>query len=60
MYSLRDGAPMIDDQSDITLISGSEVDGQTSVTFKRRLNTCDQDHDYVIVSDTMNYLDGIR
>jgi len=37
----------MDASQDVTLISGSEANGQTKISFKRKHNTCD-DKDMVI------------
>ena len=49
MYGTSNSAPSEDSSNDVELISGSETDRRTSVTFKRKINTCDADHDRVLV-----------
>jgi len=45
-------APIVDDHSDVIKVSGSEKDGWTFVTFKRKLFTCDS-QDIPITENTL-------
>lgn len=49
MYAKANGAPVTDAVQDVTLVSASETGGVTTVTFKRKINTCDTDDDNVIM-----------
>ncbi len=46
-HAVAQQLPLIDDQQDYELLGGHEADGQTVITFRRRLDTCD-DNDFVI------------
>ncbi len=46
-HAVAQQLPLIDDQQDYELLGGHEADGQTVITFRRRLETCD-DNDYFI------------
>ena len=46
-HAVAQQLPLIDEQQDYELLGGQEADGQTVITFRRRLDTCD-DNDYVI------------
>ncbi len=46
-HAVAQQLPLIDDQQDYELLGGHEEDGQTVITFRRRLDTCD-DNDYAI------------
>lgn len=48
MHAMRNGKPIEDDIQNVELISGAEENGQTSVTFKRRHVTCDEENDMII------------
>ena len=48
MYATSNGAPVKDVSQDVTLISSTESNGITTISFKRKLNTCDKEKDYVI------------
>lgn len=42
----------MDEQQDVTLIDGVEIDGYTILKFKRKLNTCDLKGDVEIKNET--------
>lgn len=46
-YGLENATPLLDPHQDYILISGSERNGLTTITFKRRWDTCD-DNDMVL------------
>ncbi|KAM4713254.1 DBH-like monooxygenase protein 2 homolog [Anableps anableps] len=41
-YALEDAMPLMDEEQSYTLLSMTENDGQTIMTFKRSLETCDE------------------
>ncbi|KAF6023519.1 moxd1 [Bugula neritina] len=51
MHATGNQLPLVDSSQDVSLVSASEVNGVTSVTFKRKINTCD-DEDAVIMTST--------
>ncbi|XP_067933220.1 DBH-like monooxygenase protein 1 homolog [Watersipora subatra] len=57
-YSEKNGFPTMDISQDVELLSGSEVNGVTTVKFTRKHNTCD-DRDMVIGTDTMRVIYAI-
>ena len=46
-YAERNGYPVEDSSQDVQLLSGSEVNGVTTIKFTRKHNTCD-DKDMVV------------
>ena len=46
-YAERNGYPVEDTSQDVQLLSGSEVNGVTTIKFTRKHNTCD-DKDMVV------------
>ena len=46
-YAERNGYPVEDPSQDVQLLSGSEVNGVTTIKFTRKHNTCD-DKDMVV------------
>ena len=48
MYATANGAPVKDSSQDVTLVSATESNGETQVTFKRKLNSCDKEKDNII------------
>ena len=48
MYATANGAPVKDASQDVTLVSATESNGETQVTFKRKLNSCDKEKDNII------------
>ena len=54
-HATRFSTPQTDPQQDWFLIEAAELSGYTIVKMKRKLNTCDKDHDMEIKAET-NYL----
>ena len=48
-YASANGAPVVDDSNNVELVAAAETGGVTTVTFKRKLNTCDKDQDNKIM-----------
>ncbi|XP_070564615.1 DBH-like monooxygenase protein 1 homolog [Ptychodera flava] len=44
--------PIVDDQQDYRLLLGKEEDDFTILKFERLIDTCDDEHDWLITSDT--------
>ncbi|XP_070572311.1 DBH-like monooxygenase protein 1 homolog [Ptychodera flava] len=44
--------PVVDDSQDYTLLHGEEADGYTILKFERPIDTCDDQHDWLLTSDT--------
>ena len=42
------GAPVADPEQDCTLVGGRQNESHTVVRFRRALDTCDVNHDYVL------------
>lgn len=42
------GAPVADPEQDCTLVGGRQNESHTVVRFRRALDTCDSNHDYVL------------
>jgi hypothetical protein len=42
------GAPVADPEQDCTLVGGRQNESHTVVRFRRALDTCDRNHDYVL------------
>jgi len=42
------GAPVADPEQDCTLVGGRQNESHTVVRFRRALNTCDGNYDYVL------------
>jgi hypothetical protein len=42
------GAPIADPEQDCTLVGGRQNESHTVVRFRRALDTCDVNHDYVL------------
>ena len=53
MHAEKNGPPLIDASNDLELISSSEADGVTSITFQRKIATCDNDDNIITVSVTI-------
>ncbi|KAF6023515.1 moxd1 [Bugula neritina] len=51
MHGTGNWLPLVDSSQDVSLVSASGVNGVTSFTFKRKINTCD-DEDAVIMTST--------
>ncbi|ODM94234.1 DBH-like monooxygenase protein 1 [Orchesella cincta] len=56
MHATAMAPPILDTQSDWTLISASEDASKTYLKFSRLLNTCDKDGDYPISNDTVQVI----
>jgi len=50
MHATGNQLPLVDSSQDVSLVSASEVNGVTSVTFKRKINTCDDEDAVIMVS----------
>ena len=48
MYATANGAPVQDISQDVKLLSATELNGITTVSIRRKLNTCDSKQDNVI------------
>ncbi|XP_064630534.1 DBH-like monooxygenase protein 1 homolog [Lineus longissimus] len=48
--------PLMDPKQDVELLMGKEEDGFTILKFKRKLNTCDQQHDLAIRNGSMKMI----
>jgi hypothetical protein len=42
------GAPVADPEQDCTLVGGRQNESHTVVRFRRAMDTCDRNHDYVL------------
>lgn len=49
-YGTGNTLPPLDDSQDVQLISSSQTAGETTVTFTRLINTCDQQDNRIVVS----------
>nr|XP_006815112.1 PREDICTED: DBH-like monooxygenase protein 1 homolog [Saccoglossus kowalevskii] len=55
-HALHYGEPRIDIKQDYTLLYGREEDEYTILKFERKLDTCDDEQDRIITSDTMRLI----
>ena len=55
MHATTNGAPTKDKSQDVELLSATELDGTTTIKFRRKLNTCDKEQDRLITVCTSNY-----
>lgn len=49
MKASSNGLPMMDKSQDVTMLSSSETNGITKISFKRKINTCDDEEDIMIM-----------
>ena len=49
MSASANGLPSADANNDLELISSSEADGITTISFKRKIATCDKDDNSITV-----------
>jgi len=50
MHGTGNWLPLVDSSQDVSLVSASGVNGVTSFTFKRKINTCDDEDAVIMVS----------
>ncbi|XP_064652353.1 DBH-like monooxygenase protein 1 homolog [Lineus longissimus] len=55
-YAVGNMKPTLDAEKNVELLTGKEEDGYTILKFKRKLDTCDPDHDRAIPSGTVKMI----
>lgn len=50
------GAPVADPEQDCILVGGRQNESHTVVRFRRALDTCDRNHDYILGGDTVRVI----
>ena len=49
MHATQNGRPFKDDSQNVELLSATESDGTTTIKFQRKLDTCDNEQDNIIM-----------
>ena len=56
MHATANGAPTKDTLQDVELLSATEFNGITTIKFRRKLDTCDEEQDRIITVCVYNQL----
>ena len=56
MHATANGAPTNDKSQDVELLSATEFSGITTIEFRRKLDTCDEEQDRIITVCVYNQL----